>query len=158
MQVTLSRSVASLLLAVSLLFGTAPLAEAGKERSQECSVASLSGSFGYTVTGTLNGGSFPGHFAAVGRLSFDGKGNFQNIRTLNRNGNITHWVEGDGTYTLNPDCTGNFEFTEGGVVTQTTDIVVDDDGNEVRMVTTSPGTVLTVQGRKQFPKQGGEKR
>jgi hypothetical protein len=24
------------------------------------------------------------------------------------------------------------------------------------MVTTSPGTVLTVQGRKQFPKQGGK--
>ena len=39
---------------------------------------------------------------------------------------------------------------QGGVVTLGTDLVVDDKGDELRMIATSPGTVLTIVGRKQF--------
>jgi hypothetical protein len=129
-------------------------AHADTDKQEECSVATLKGSFGYTVTGALVTESGAEPFAAVGRLTFDGAGNFENIRTISRNGNILLDVEGVGTYTVDPDCTGSFTFTDGGVVTLSTDIVIDDHGNELRMIATSPGTVLTVIGRKQFPGRG----
>jgi hypothetical protein len=131
-------------------------AHADNDKQEDCSVATLKGSFGYTVTGALVTGSGAEPFAAVGRLTFDGTGNFENIRTISRNGNILLDVEGVGTYTVDPDCTGSFTFTDGGVVTLSTDIVIDDHGNELRMIATSPGTVLTVIGRKQFPGRGRE--
>ena len=110
----------------------------------------MKGSFGYSVTGALTGGPTPGPFAAVGRLTFDGAGNFQNVRTISRNGSITSRAQGIGTYTVEPDCTGNLTFTDGGVVTLSTDLVIDADGDEIRMIATSAGTVLTVAGRRQF--------
>lgn len=116
----------------------------------------MKGGFGYTVTGAFVTGPFAGPFAAVGRLTFDGKGNFENIRTISRNGDILPDVEGVETYTVNADCTGSFTYTDGGVVTLSTDIVIDDNGDELRMIATSPGTVLTVISRKQFPRSGKE--
>ena len=86
----------------------------------------------------------------------DGKDNFENIRTISRNGNILQDVEGVGTYSVDPDCTGSFTFTNGGIVTLSTDIVIDDNGNELCMIATSPGTVLSVIGRKQFPQRDRE--
>ena len=137
-----------------LLFLNLTAAQADNRDPKPCSVATLEGGFGYTVTGALVSGTFAGPFAAAGKLTFDGMGNFENIRTISRNGNILPNEEGSGTYTVNPDCTGTFTFTEGGVVTLGTDIVIDDNGNEIRMVATSPGTVLTIVGRKQFPQSG----
>ena len=137
------------LLASASLLGMAGNASA-RQNDPSCTVATLKGSFGYTVTGVLTAGPTPGPFAAVGRLTFDGAGNFQNIRTISRNGVITPNATGIGTYSLASDCTGTLTFSDGGVVTLSTYIVVDGDGDEFRMIATSPGTVLTVAGRRQF--------
>lgn len=137
--------------ASTFLLGIVTTAQADRDKHEECSVATLKGRFGYTVTGALVTGPFAGPFAAVGRLTFDGMGNFENIRTISRNGVILTDVEGVGTYTVNSDCRGSFTFADGGIVTLSTDIVIDDNGNELRMIATSPGTVLTVIGHKQFP-------
>jgi len=136
------------------LYISISIAQADKNKHKQCSVATLNGSFGYTVTGALISGSFAGPFAATGKLTFDGAGNFKNSRTISRNGNILPSVEGSGTYAVYPDCMGTLTFTDGGVVTLGTDIVIDDNGNEIRMVATSPGTVLTIVGRKQFTQSG----
>ena len=141
------------LLSGMFVLGIAATAQADNDRRDECSDATLKGSFGYTVTGALVTGPFAGPFAAVGRLTFDGRGNFENVRTISRNGGILLNVQGVGTYTVRPDCMGSFTFSDGGVVTLSTDIVIDDNGNELRMIATSPGTVLTVIGRKQFPRR-----
>jgi hypothetical protein len=143
-----------MLLAAAALFALGDDASARQDERARCTVATLKGNFGYTVTGSLAGGPTPGPFAAVGRLTFDGSGNFQNIRTISRNGAITSRAQGIGTYSVEPDCTGTLTFTDGGVVTLSTDIVIDADGDEFRMIATSPGTVLTVTGRRQFSSPG----
>ena len=87
------------------VLGNAPGAQAGEHRA--CSNASLQGSFGFTSTGTLV--AFPppvaGPFAEIGRQTFDGRSNTDAIATLSANGNIVR-VTVQGTYVVNPDCTG----------------------------------------------------
>ena len=144
----------ALLVASAVLLGLGDAASARQDERARCTVATLKGSFGYTVTGTLAAGPTPGPFAAVGLLTFDGAGNFQNIRTISRNGSITSRAQGIGTYSVEPDCTGTLTFTDGGIVTLSTDLVVDADGDEFRMIATSPGTILTVAGRRQFSSPG----
>lgn len=114
-----------------------------------CSAATLKGGYGYSVSGALTTGPSAGPFAAVGRFDFDGMGTFVNVRTISRNGTILPQVSGAGTYVVNSNCTGSITFTDGGVVTLATDLVIDDDGDGIRMIATSPGTVLVVSGRKQ---------
>lgn len=139
-----TRALAGLLAAAAL---TSVQAQGGPP--ERCSTATLKGGYGYTVTGALTAGPNAGPFAAVGRFTFDGLGTFQNVRTISRNGTILPQVAGVGTYVVNGDCTGSITFTDGGVVTLATDLVIDDDGDGIRMIATSPGTALVVSGRKQ---------
>ena len=82
-------------------------AQAGEHRG--CSNASLQGSFGFTSTGTLLALPPPlaGPFAEIGRQTFDGRGNTDATATLSANGNIVSGVTVQGTYQVNPDCTGS---------------------------------------------------
>jgi hypothetical protein len=92
--------------------GIAPKAQAWEDK--ECSEATLQGSFGYSSTGTLLDSYVPapfaGPFAEVGRQRFDGKGNTAGTATVSSNGNINR-VTIEGTYTVNPDCTGSMKPT-----------------------------------------------
>src|ERR1700752_3195225 len=84
---------------------------AGREQGGHgpaCSNPSLQGSFGFPSVGELLGlpAPFAGPFGEIGRQSFDGSGNTDFTATLSANGNINR-VTGDGTYLVNPDCTGS---------------------------------------------------
>jgi hypothetical protein len=60
---------------VMLFLAAAPVMRAD---SGTCTLSTLQGSFGYTVTGFINAGAMPplapGPFAAVGRIVFNGSG------------------------------------------------------------------------------------
>src|SRR5215469_8579382 len=57
-----------------------------------------------------------------------------------------------GTYTVNPDCTGTYEVqVSSGGFTAHAFFVIDEGGNELQIVPTDPGTVVTCIARKQFP-------
>jgi hypothetical protein len=62
----------------------------------------LRGQYVLRSTGTMAGNPF----AAVGKESYDGQGNFQLTGTASFNGTIYRGLSGTGTYTVNPDCTG----------------------------------------------------
>jgi hypothetical protein len=133
---------------VGLGFVTA--AQAAEHRG--CSNASLRGSFGFTSTGThlTLPAPFGGPFAEVGRQSFDGKGNTELTATLSSNGNIVT-VTSQGTYVVNPDCTGSFTlFVLPFNTTVNADFVIDDDGAELRVIATDPGVVESRDYRRQF--------
>ena len=128
-------------------------AQAGERRG--CSNATLQGSFGFTSTGTLLDSYVPppfaGPFAEVGRQTFDGNGNTAATATLSANGNIVR-VTVQGTYVVNPDCTGSlvlyvFEFG----ITVNADFVIDDDGAELRAIVTDPGAIESRVYKKQLP-------
>jgi hypothetical protein len=140
------------LFAIVFVLGIAPRAQAGENRG--CSNATLRGSFGYTATGTLLPTAVPaplaGPFGEIGRQTFDGNGNTTATATINANGNIVN-VTIEGTYTVNPDCTGSMTRDVSPLgVTAHDDLVIDDDGVELRTIATDPGAIETYVYRKQF--------
>ena len=124
-----------------------PLPSARAEQGSGCSVAALQGGYGFFVHATILPAGTPR--AILGRLSFDGKGNFTNTLTFNDNGVVTHATD-SGTYTVNPDCTGKI-FTNGG--SRTIEIVLVDGGKEFYQLRTSDSSILFLfnAAKKQLP-------
>ncbi len=138
--------------ATALVLGIVPRAQAAEDR--ECSNASLLGSFGFTSTGTLLAlpPPFAGPFAEIGRQTFDGQGSTDGTATANANGNINK-LTFQGTYVVNPDCTGSMTLYVSPIgATVHLDFVIDDDGAELRAVTTPnvTGNVESRDYKKQF--------
>ena len=143
----------SLVIAFATVFvlDVLPTAQAGEHR--ECSNASLRGSFGFTSIGTLLAlpPPFAGPFAEIGRQTFDGRGTTDATATLSANGNIVKGVTAQGTYEVNPDCTGSMTlFILPFASTANLDFVIDDDGAELRAIVTDAGAVESRIYRKQF--------
>ena len=157
MKRTIAPTTLVIVFATAFVLGIVPRAQAGENK--ECSNATLQGSFGYTATGTLLPAAVPppfvGPFGEVGRQTFDGNGNTAATATINANGNIIN-VTIQGTYTVNPDCTGSMTRNVSPLgVTAHDDFVIDDDGVEFRTIATDPGAIETYVYRKQF--RGGRK-
>jgi hypothetical protein len=115
-----------------LVLGTAPTARADEPRA--CSNASLRGSFGFTSQGSLVANLPPpvlGPFGEIGRQTFDGRGNTEGAATLSGNGNINR-VTFQGTYVVNPDCTGDMTlYVSPFGSTVNLEFVIDDNGSVV---------------------------
>jgi hypothetical protein len=82
---------------------------------------------------------------------FDGNGNL--TQTDNIKGSISGFTSpdrmGSGTYTVNADCSGTMTLSSLGSPTLTLQIVVVDNGNEVRTAVIAPPPVMvTSNGRK----------
>lgn len=139
--------------ATLFVLGIPPRAQAGEHR--ECSNASLQGSFGFTSTGTLLAlpPPFAGPFGEIGRQTFDGNGNTDATATLSANGNIVKGVTVQGTYVVNPDCTGSMTlYILPFGSTANLDFVIDDDGAELRAIVTETGAIESRVYKKQFPR------
>jgi hypothetical protein len=152
MKRTITRTILVLVFAIVFVLGIMPSAQASEHR--ECSNATLQGSFGYTAIGTLLPAAAPppfaGPFGEVGRQTFDGKGHTEATATASANGNIAALTI-QGTYTVNPDCTGSMTVNVSPLgVTSHVYFVIDNDGAELRVISTDPGTVETRIYRKQF--------
>jgi len=146
--------------AVMVMVSAGPaLAQEQSDERKVCSNAGLRGSFGYSSTGTLLDSYVPppfaGPFAEVGRQTFDGKGNTAGTATISSNGNINQ-VTIEGTYEVNPDCTGSMTlFIPAFGATVHADFVIDRDAAEIRAIVTETGVVESRVYRKQF--QGDHK-
>lgn len=77
------------------------------------------------------------HVAFVGKITYDGEGNFVNPFTVSFNGAIVR-SELTGTYTVNSDCTGSFTATDGSSF----DFVVSPDGSKLDYVRTNADTII----------------
>jgi hypothetical protein len=130
-------------------------------RACDCSDALLKGSFGYTGSGALLaayvGPTDAGPFAEVGRQTFDGKGHTTATATLSANGDISQ-VTVEGTYTVKSDCTGTMTLNVapfGSVVDL--NIVIDEDGKEIRAIVSDANVIESRVYRKQFPSEKEER-
>jgi hypothetical protein len=152
MRRTTAPTTLAVVFAAVFVLGVLPRAQAGDQK--ECSNASLRGSFGFTSTGTLLALPPPlaGPFAEVGRQTFDGNGNTDATATLSANGNIGR-VTVQGTYVVNPDCTGSMTLHVSPFgTTVSADFVIDNDGAELRAIVTDAGFIESRVYRKQFPR------
>ena len=121
------------------------------EAQPNCSNATLSGSFGFTNTGTILAGPDAGPFGGVGRQTFDGKGNTEATSTVSVNGAISHATI-KGTYVVNANCTGSMTLLVSAgneTFTNHVDLVIVHGGAEFRAINTDPGIVLTTVANKQ---------
>jgi hypothetical protein len=154
MKRVLLRCQVACLLAVSVFYAQSVVAQEESAKVKECSKATLWGSFGYTSTGTLLDSYVPppfaGPFGEVGRQTFDGKGHTDATATTSSNGNIAK-VTIEGTYTVNPDCTGSMTLNVSPFdSTVHADFVIGDDGAELRAIGSDSGVVETRVYSKQF--------
>jgi hypothetical protein len=110
-----------------------------------CSVASLRGKYAFRRTGVNN--VVGGPIAQIGIDVFNGDGTRGLIRsTRSTNGEIEDWTDfptGNGTYTVDPDCTGSF-FAPNG--TKSDNIVILDGGNRFLLLSVAPETTTTEEG------------
>lgn len=127
-----------------------------------CSLATVAGNYGFTLTGTLilPTGGVPA--AAIGRATLDADGSLSGTEARNVGGGFANETL-KGTFTVNPDCTGTatIQFFESGNLVRTSGLshVFDDNSNELRLVqqslTLPNGTnipvVITAEARKISP-------
>jgi hypothetical protein len=132
----------------TLALGLAPLAQAQRK---ECSVQTLQGSFARTDTGfVITPPVIAGPLAGVSLVTFDGNGGFTSVGSAMVNGTRSDSTT-TGTYTVNPDCTGNYTGQSSTGRTGTAFFVIADNGNEIHILPTNAGASLTCIARKVFP-------
>jgi hypothetical protein len=110
-----------------------------------CSVASLKGTYAFRRTGVNN--VVGGPIAEMGIAFYGGDGTRGLIRnTRSTNGEIRPWTDEpapNGSYTVDPDCTGSFFDADG---THSNNVVVLDGGKRFILLSEAPGTIVTVEG------------
>ena len=131
------------------------------DEGTSCSLASVAGKYGVTLTGTLLLPSGPVPAAAVGKAILDADGNVSGTEARNVGGGFADETF-TGTLTVNPDCTGaaTLKFFQSGALVRTSvlALVFDDNRKELRIVqkslTLPDGTnlpvVITAQAKKMF--------
>jgi hypothetical protein len=122
------------------------------------SVRDWHGAYSFHFDGVaLNGidGPLIAHLSAIGHLVADGHGNFTSgTRSINDNGDVREETL-TGTYTVNPDGTGNAVLTIlPANIVQKFDTVLTDDGNEFNFNITDSGmtgiiAIVQGEGKKQ---------
>lgn len=106
----MKRKIVGAMCFAALLLSLAAVASADGHRA--CPNASLAGVWGYTETGTVYVPQPPPAVptavlaAAVGKYTFDAKGNFSGTQYSSAGGTVSPDTK-RGTYTVNPDCTGS---------------------------------------------------
>src|SRR5262249_22575584 len=105
----------------------------------DCMNASLKGTYAFSCTGTASGVPV----AAVGIVTFDGKGQAAGTYTVSANGAVTPDVSVTGTYTVNADCTASTAFSDGSHY----DLALFKGG--FYSIETDAGTVVTCRKEKQ---------
>jgi hypothetical protein len=139
------------LLASAAFAQSGPGASGQEGRWKGCTNATLRGGFGFSAEGALLAvpAPFAGPFGEIGRQSFDGEGHTAGTGTLSANGHIVRVIV-EGTYAVNPDCTGAMTlFILPFGTTAGFDFVIDDDGDELRAIAADDGAVETRVYRKQ---------
>jgi hypothetical protein len=121
---------------VATTFATAPQALKADNADALCPLgnATLRGTYMSRAEGTVVG---VGPLAAVGWLTYDGKGNVVNGFTISVNGVISSGTI-SGPYTVNSDCTGSTNLSGSNYY-----FIVTPDGSTVNWIASDPGSVFS---------------
>jgi hypothetical protein len=108
-------------------------------QAQQCSNASLKGTYGFHAFATIVSPGSPGTpRAIIGVFTLDGRGNWTANLTLDDNGTIMPRPNEGGTYVVNADCTGTMFPNSGGSVA----LVVVSGGDEFYQMRTNPASIV----------------
>ena len=138
----MTRNIVRTVFLATLWLGVAAVASAQQGlRGGVCTNATVAGSWGTTMTGTLIPPTGAVPFAAVNHATYDDVGNYSGTQTRSNNGTVSR-VTFEGTYTVNSDCTGKKTtrgFDQSGKLLNTVeqDFVLVNDGKELFEIFTS---------------------
>lgn len=102
--------------------------------TRTCSNASLKGTYGLSFTGTVDG---LGPGGALGTLTFDGDGHMRGSGTALIMG-ITRQGTVSGSYSVDPDCTGEASLISSGGLKAVGSFVIVGGGKEVMFIGARP--------------------
>ena len=117
-----------------------------------CSNNTVRGTYAQTGTGVITAPpDQAGPFANVGTLFFDGNGGLTGALVVSSNGSSSQVTE-TGTYTVNSDCTGTYtvQIAAFGITSQAF-FAIDTNGDELEIIVTDPGSVITCVAKKLYP-------
>ena len=154
----------TVLLFTLTLFGWTGGSVTADDSDDHFSSRTLKGQWGFSAFGTIG----PVPAAAIGRLTFDGRGQCVNVATLNFGGALvpltTNDPNGACSYTVNFDGTGRIEQTfidptgTGPFGTQPAifdvTLIIVDDGKEFRFIVDDPSKATVGNGVAK--RQGGD--
>jgi hypothetical protein len=139
------------LLALALIVSSPLISQASA-----CSDSTLRGSYAFTIHGSIilpDGSTLL--VDGLAKQTFDGTGNFTQVDAVAVGGNLPPgWRPGSGTYSVNPDCTGNQTIVIPGNPDVHLQLIVAQSGNTIHQVVIDPGVAATAEGeRVRAPKQ-----
>ena len=132
-------------LVLSVAPDTITTEEGERLEGEDCSVASLNGTYAFRRTGVNN--DVGGPIAQIG-IAFYKDGMRGLIRTTRSgNGEIRPWTDypTNGSYAIDPDCTGSLFYEDGGTANN---LVVLDGGKRFFLLSVLPGTITTEEGQR----------
>jgi hypothetical protein len=137
--------------AVLLVLGAVSALPARAETT--CSNASLSGDYSITITGAIVAGPVTGPVNGVNLTHFDGAGTLTSVDHVIIGGALStsaDWRPAVGTYSLNPNCTGQASFTypDGQSPGLTYFFVLTKLGLQMDIVVSTPGFNITAVATK----------
>jgi hypothetical protein len=138
-------TLSSVAIVVTALHHTRKVHATPVQDHRGCSVASLKGTYAFRRTGVNN--VVGGPIAEIGIAFYGGDGTRGLIRnTRSTNGVIRSWTDEpapNGSYTVDPDCTGSFYDSDG---THSNNVVVLDGGKRFFVLSEASGTITTEEG------------
>lgn len=115
-------------------------------RAQDgCTNASFKGAYGFALNGFYYD-QFGNQsvYAANGRTVADGAGALAGTETVSFDGAIQRNLTLAGTYTVNADCTGTWNFTDSkGAAVGNFDVVMTSGGKQVQLVEYDRGVIIS---------------
>jgi hypothetical protein len=127
------------------------IAPAAKADNFGCTNVSIQGTFAFNGVGSIvSPANQAGPLADVNTLTFDGYGNITaGTGSISVAGSISPITE-SGTYTVNPDCTGNYTVLISPLgFTAHYFFVIDNSKTELEVVCTDSGVVFSGVARRQ---------
>jgi len=138
------------LLAIGMLVVQSPQAAKAQDPNTGCTMASITGNFGFSVTGWNNIGGTNVPVALVGKLIYSGTGTLSGTITNVQNGVVSLPSGLSGTYTINADCTGASLITpEGNSTTAHFNMIVSGQGSMIYFIQTDNGNTVTGTANRQ---------
>jgi hypothetical protein len=111
-----------------------------------CTSETLEGSYAITTTGSIVS---LGPVGLVGVIKFDGDGGVEQTTTVSLNGTIINRTS-QGTYVVNPDCTGTVTLAlPPPAGASNLRFVILDHGDELRLINAGTGRVLVSDAKRQ---------
>lgn len=108
-----------------------------------CTLSSVTGSYGFVLTGWVGGATALIPLATSGNLTADGAGNLTGNGTSVEGGSISPLGGVTGTYTVNANCTGTAAITPKTLPTVNVNFVIVAARKQLVIIDTDNGSTIT---------------